>query len=109
MDENLLETIVIRYDGKEAANHTINLYSLGESIQGSARIISTCANFLVNFEYTKQFQAHDVIVSAKEPKANCYEIVVFIHQILQSSLFTGFAGSALTGIISYIIGKQSNS
>src|SRR5699024_9076890 len=56
-----------------------------------------------------QFQAHNVTVLAKEPEANCYEISVLIHQILQSSLFSGFAGSALTAVISYIIAKQSNS
>lgn len=109
MDERVLDTIVIRYDGKDAENHILNLHSLGESIQGSARIIATCAHFLVTFKYTKQLQAHDVTVVAKEPEANCFELTVLIEKALQSHFLTGIGGSALTALISYIIAKQSNS
>ena len=106
--EQLIE-IVIRYDGKDADNHVINLHSLGESIQGAARIISTCAHFLVDFEYVKQMQAHNVLVVAKEPEANCFEISVVIKEALQSNMFSGIGAAALTAIVSYIISKQSNS
>lgn len=105
--EQLIE-IVIRYDGKDADNHVINLHSLGESIQGAARIISTCAHFLVDSEYVKQMQAHNVLVVAKEPEANCFEISVMIKEIIPN-LFSGFAGHGLTALIGYILAKQSNS
>src|SRR5690625_615015 len=101
--------ITIRYDGKDAENHIINLHSLGESLQGAARIISTCANFLLTFEYTKQLDAQNVKVVAQEAEPNCYELVVIIKEAMQTNMFTGFAGASVTAIVSYVIARQSNS
>ncbi|WP_446919800.1 DUF7946 domain-containing protein, partial [Klebsiella pneumoniae] len=47
MDGGTLQDIKIslRYDGKDALNHEIDLNCLGESLKGFSKVLSTAASF----------------------------------------------------------------
>ena len=104
---NDLTIIKIRYDGKEAVSHELDLASLGESLGGIARIISTCAHFAATGEYAKQQPAMAVKVLAREPVANCYSLDAVIQFAQQQQLLAGGISAIVTAVISWVIAKNS--
>jgi hypothetical protein len=64
-------TITIRFDGLDAEDHEIDLFTLGESLQGLARIAGTVGHFAATQEYSRYFRSHELKVLAKEPRENC--------------------------------------
>ncbi len=56
----LIAELPIRYDGKDAEQHRIELHLLGESLQGVARILGVTGHFVATGQYAKQLQALDV-------------------------------------------------
>ncbi|MBN3003340.1 hypothetical protein JW897_06270 [Chromobacterium alkanivorans] len=98
----------ITYDGKSAEEHKMDLFALGGSIQGVARILAVVSHFCVTGgEYAKQFGTHSVKVYAKEAEAKCFELPVLIEFAKQSQIFSGFAGSLLGVIVTYVVTKAS--
>ena len=73
MDCDALQDIKIslRYDGKDALNHEIDLNCLGESLKGFSKVLSTAASFSVTQKYSKYINYQEVKVYAREAKANC--------------------------------------
>ncbi|WP_446918780.1 DUF7946 domain-containing protein, partial [Klebsiella pneumoniae] len=55
MDGGTLQDIKIslRYDGKDALNHEIDLNCLGESLKGFSKVLSTAASFSATQKYSK--------------------------------------------------------
>ena len=100
--------ITLRYDGLDADNHEIELSSLGESIQGFARIISTAAHFAVTQQYSKKVTAQAVKVCATETKANCFTLSAALNWVSQSQIFSGAAGTIAGIIIQYVLTRNSN-
>src|ERR1700730_3504358 len=81
--------VPIRYDGLDADHHQIELYLLGESLQGIARILGVTGHFLATGTYAKQLQALDVRVYVTEPKANCYSIQAVLDFAKQYEILSG--------------------
>lgn len=106
MDDSL-DPIPLRYEGLDATEHEIDLASLGESLQGASRIVAVVANYVATGEYKFQYQSHEVRVVTREPKAKCFELLLFIKAVGQHPMFGGFAGALLTAIIGYLIAKKS--
>jgi len=106
MDE-IIEPIPLRYDGMDAEDHEIELGALGESLQGASRIISVVSNFVVTGEYRFNYQSQDIRVVTKEPKAKCFELLLFIKAVSQHPMFGGFAGSLVAAIVAYVVAKKS--
>ncbi|MGV8959225.1 MAG: hypothetical protein ACOH1V_02400 [Stenotrophomonas sp.] len=102
-----LATVPIRYDGGDAERHEIELNVLGESLQGMARILAVTGNFAATGEYTKQYQAMDVRVLVKEPKANCYTLDAVVQIAQQHQLFSGVAVPLITGLVAWIFSRAS--
>ncbi|MGU5671154.1 DUF7946 domain-containing protein [Aeromonas caviae] len=50
-----LMEVPVTYDGKVADEHKIDLYALGGSLQGIARVLAVSSHFVVTGEYAKQF------------------------------------------------------
>lgn len=102
-----LALIPIRYDGGDAARHEIELHVLGESLQGMARVLAVTGNFVATGDFTKRYQAMDVRVLVKEPKANCYTLDAIITFAQQQQLFSGFAGPIVIGLVTWIFSRAS--
>lgn len=107
MPHSEIAEVAIRYDGGDADNHSIELNSLGESLQGMARVLAVSGNFAVTGEYVKQYQAMDVRVIVKEPVANCYTIVAIVQSVMQHPLFVSAAGAAVGSIVTWLFARIS--
>jgi hypothetical protein len=103
-----VESLLIRYEGKDADRHVIDMMALGESMQGFGRIYSVVGHFVATGTYAKQWQALEVRAFATEPKAKCFQLAVELQSIMQSQLMSGLAGSIITAIVSYIVARNSN-
>ncbi|MDY4297505.1 MULTISPECIES: hypothetical protein [unclassified Xanthomonas] len=99
--------VPIRYDGGDAAQHSIELNVLGESLQGMARILAVTSNFVVTGEYAKQYQAMNVRVLVNEPRANCYTMEAVIQFAQQQQLFSGVAGPAIGALLAWVFSRAS--
>jgi hypothetical protein len=102
-----LYEIPIRYDGLDAERHQIDLYLLGESIRGLARILAVTGHFLSTGTYAKQFQALDVKVYVSEPKANCFSVHAVIEFAKQYQILSGSI-VMLPTLLSWIFARASN-
>lgn len=99
--------VPITYDGKAAEEHKIDLFALGGSIQGVARILAVASHFVATGEYAKQFGAQAVKVYATEPQAKCFQISALIEFAQQNQLFSGLASGMVTAIVAYAVHKAS--
>lgn len=100
----------IRYEGGDASNHEIDLNQLGLSLQGFARILAVCANFIETGRYNKQFGSLSVKVLAREPdEHNCYEVWTTITSALSSAnMWSGAGGAVLAAVIAYVLSRRNN-
>ena len=100
--------VALRYDGRDAANHEIDLFSLGESLQGMARVIAVLGNFAVTGNDAKQLSALDVRVVAREPRANCYTIEAALQFAQQQQLLSGGVSAAVGAFIAFAFNRAAN-
>lgn len=100
--------LVFRFDGLDAADHKIELYALGESMQGLARITSVAAHFASTNKYRRYLGGHSFRLLAQEPKANCFTVAVVLEFVKQHQILSGSFGVLLGIIVSWIISKNSN-
>lgn len=107
-DAYVVDSLIVRYEGKDADRHVIDMMALGESMQGFGRIYSVVGHFVATGTYAKQWQALEVRAFATEPKAKCFQFAMDLQAIMQSQLMSGLAGSIITAIVSYIVAKNSN-
>ena len=98
----------IQFDGLDAANHEIELFSLGESLKGLARIASVVGNFATTEKYSKRFSCHDVRVVAREPKANCFSFEILWSFVQQHQILSGSFGAVVSALIPYILARTAN-
>ncbi len=100
-------TITIRFDGLDAEDHEIDLFTLGESLQGLARIAGTVGHFAATQEYSRYFRSHELKVLAKEPRENCFSIDVVFEFIRQHQILAGTFPAALTGLIAWLLHRAT--
>lgn len=100
--------IRFRFDGLDAGDHKADLYTLGESLQGLARIAAVAGHFAVTQEYSKYFSVHEVRIVATEPKANCFSIDAVWEFVKQQQILSGGFGAIGAVIISYILASNAN-
>lgn len=98
----------IRYEGGDAALHTIDLNQLGESMQGFARILAMTANFIETGKINRHLDAMSVQVLAKPvPEHHCYEVLASIKSLLVTKeFFAGLASGSLPAIVQYVLGRR---
>lgn len=110
MDCGTLQDIKIslRYDGKDALNHEIDLNCLGESLKGFSKVLSTAASFSATQKYSKHINYQEVKVYAREAKANCFTLDAALNFVTQNQLFSGIAATILGAILKYIFAINSN-
>lgn len=100
--------ISLRYDGKDAENHEIDLNCLGESLKGFSKVLSTAASFSATQKYSKSVNYQEVKVYAREAKANCFTLEAALNFVSQNQLFSGIAATILGTILQYIFARNSN-
>ena len=107
MDHIRDNTITLRFDGKDAENHEVELNILGESFQGFAKILSTAGNFAVIQKYYKRSDLQEVKVYARDPRCNCFSIDAVTSFVSQQQLFSGLAAAILPLLIQYIFSRNA--
>ena len=103
-----LGSVIFRFDGLDADAHKLDLFALGESLQGLARIAAVAGHFASTQEYSRYFSVHDVRVLAKEPRANCFTIEATWEFIKQHQILSGSFGLLGTAIIGWIFTANAN-
>lgn len=99
--------LTIRYDGMDSDQGEIELFSLGESLKGIARIAATTGHFALTEKYSRHFISHDVKVVAHPPKANCFSIDVTWEFVKQHQLLSGSFGVIMAVLIPLVFSKAS--
>ena len=102
------QEIIFRFDGLEAKQHRIELYSLGESLQGLSRIFAASANFSNTYKVTHRRTPDDIIIYAKETKANCFTVTAVLDFIQQQQILSGSINAMISLISGYIFLKNAN-
>ncbi|SAK43665.1 hypothetical protein AWB76_00528 [Caballeronia temeraria] len=103
-----LSTISVRYEGKEAASHEIDLNQLGQSIQGLARIFALCSNVLLTGELNTRLETLDVrVVCAPVVEHRCFEVLAMVKSVATSKeLWSGAFGAALAVVVQYVLSRR---
>jgi hypothetical protein len=110
-DSLLGEPIVIRFDGLDADNHTLELVSLSEALSGLARIIASSGHFAVTEELSLRRDTQDVRVVAKPPERACFQVEAIVQFAHHHPMFKDYAIATLSGLtgslIAYIFSKAA--
>jgi hypothetical protein len=102
MDDLETYRITLRYDGLDAEKHELDLYALGESMQGFARVTGTAAYFALTHDYKRYFRSQSLRVLAKEPEANCFRVDLVFEFIKQYQLFSGSFGTIVAALVPWL-------
>ena len=105
---NIDYSLTIRFDGNDADSHEIDLFSLGESLKGMARIAAVVGNFALHQKYSKNFNTHELKVVAKEPVANCFSLTIFWSWMQQQQILSGSFGILVGILIQYVFAKNAS-
>lgn len=100
--------IPIRYDGMDAERHQVELYSLGESLQGMARILAVVGHFAATGEYAKQMQALDAKVYLKETRGNCVTVDAVLEVVKGYGLADGTLAAIVTGLVTWLFQRGAS-
>lgn len=106
-DDDAVWSLSIRYEGRDADHHQIDLNQLGISLQGFARVLAVSAHFAQTGKYNKQFGALSVqVVAAPVQEHHCYEILAFIKDVAVSrELWSGFAGAVFSAVVAVVMSR----
>ena len=100
--------LIFRFDGQEADEHKLELYSLGESMQGLARIASVSAHFAATQKYSRYFVTHSFRIYAEEPKANCFTISAVWEFVKQHQILSGAFGALAAILVNWVLTSNAN-
>lgn len=97
----------IKYDGLRLGEHVIDLASLGESLQGFAKILATAGHFVATGQYVSQYSAQTVTVTTDaQLKPGSIDIVASIQAMCSSNIFSGTAGNILGVVLQRILSRN---
>ena len=101
-------SIKIQYDGLDAESHELELFALGDSLKGVARISAVAGHFAATQKYSRRFSSHEVRVVAREPKANCFSLDVFWNFVQQHQILSGSFGMIVAVLVPYVLSSAAN-
>jgi len=102
------EGLIFRFDGQEADDHKLELYSLGESMQGLARIASVSAHFAATQKYSRYFVTHSFRIYAEEPRANCFTVSAVWEFVKQHQILSGAFGALAAILVNWVLTSNAN-
>jgi hypothetical protein len=111
MENNVADinySVKIQFDGKDAEQHEIELFALGDSLKGIARIAAVSGNFAATQKYSRYFSTHEVRVFAREPRANCFSMELVWNFVQQHQILSGSFGAIAAGIIALVLASAAN-
>ncbi|SEO43556.1 hypothetical protein [Pseudomonas sp. Snoq117.2] len=97
----------IRYEGRDAERHHIDMASLAESLDGFSRIYAVAAHFATTGQYAKQMQALNAKAYVREPKAKCVSIAGVVAWATTNGVFQGLGGVVITLVLNHIYQRNS--
>lgn len=74
MDYALSRPIVIRFEGLDAANHTLEMRHLGTSLVGIGRILKNSSHFAFRHEYAKRHDKPHIRIMVRPPEERCFAL-----------------------------------
>lgn len=101
-------SIKIQFDGMDAESHEIELFALGDSLKGIARIAAVAGNFAATQKYSRRLSSHEVRVVAREPKANCFSLDVLWSFAQQHQILSGSFGAIVAVLIPYVLASAAH-
>ena len=109
MEEEIIRPLVIRYEGKDASKHELDLHQLGESLQGFAKVFGAAANLVATGQPVQHLDALRVrVVAVPVQEHHCFEFWSVLRPIVESKEFWAATTAAvLTPIIAYILSKRT--
>lgn len=105
--QNMDECVNFRFDGLDSADHKLDLYALGESLQGLARIAAVAGHFAITQKYSRYFSVHEVRILASEPKANCFTVTAVWEFVKQHQILSGSFGAIGGVLIAYVLATNA--
>ena len=103
--------IPVRFDGRDADRHIIDMEQLARSMRGLSRIFAVASQFASSHEFVQHRDAMDVRVFVEESRAGCYSFSAVVAVVEASPLLTGVLGTAIPAmagtLISYIFARNS--
>lgn len=108
MNDDATEGLMFRFDGQEADEHKLELYSLGESMQGLARIASVSAHFAATQKYSRYFVTHSFRIYAEEPRANCFTISAVWEFVKQHQILSGAFGALAAILVNWVLTSNAS-
>lgn len=97
----------IRYEGRDAASHKIDMTALGESLQGFGRIYAVIGHFASTGQYAKQMQALSVKTYAQESEPKCFSVGALLSFASSSGWFQGLLPAVITAVTAYVLHRCS--
>jgi hypothetical protein len=105
------EPIIIRFDGLDADQHTLELTALADSLAGLSRIIAASGHFALTFEVSTRRDTQSVRILAQPPKDGCFTIHAIVQYAHEHPMFKEYSialGAILTGsLVTYIFQRAS--
>lgn len=98
----------IRYEGRDAESHRIDMASLAESLDGFSRIYSVVTHFAISGQYAKQLQALSTKTYVQEPEPKCVSFAGAVAWMSANGIFQGLAGTVIALVLSHIYRRNSN-
>ena len=74
MDYALSRPIVIRFEGLDAANRTLEMRHLGTSLVGIGRILKNSSHFAFRHEYAKRHDKPHIRIMVRPPEERCFAL-----------------------------------
>src|SRR3990167_4246457 len=97
----------IRYEGKDAEDHRIEMSSLAVSLDGFSRIYSVIGHYVATGQYAKQIPALTAKTYAKESQAKCFAVPSVMDFAVSAGMFQGMAPAVFTLILGYVLNRNS--
>ena len=109
-DAGMLGEIVIRYDGLDAADHSIEIDAFADSLKGLGRIISMVGTFAATEKLIIHSDARPLKVVVGPPEPNCVTLVAAWAWVNQTAVISGtasaLAASLITAIFTHFRGRS---
>lgn len=97
----------VRYDGREADEHKLDLRDLADSLQGVARIVEVAGHFSLTGDLKTRGRSDSVKVLIAATDAHCFDVSLVLEWAKQLGVFSGSIGALLTAVVAYILHKRT--
>lgn len=97
----------IKYEGLALGEHSIDLASLGESLQGFSKILATAGHFVATGQYVRQYSTQSVSVTTDASlRPGSIELMAIVTPVISNPLFTACAAAVLTVVVQHVLSRK---